>query len=223
MRFADRADAGRQLATALADFRDPRAIVLGLARGGVAVAAEVARALHLPLDVLVVRKLGAPGNPELAIGAISGDVVHVQRDLARQLHADDAYVRAAVAAARREQARRERLYRAGRPPLADLVRGRTVLLVDDGLATGASARAAVDAVRQAGAARVLVAAPICADGSASALDTVADAVICLARPEPFIAVGAYYDQFDPLPDEEVLRCLREAVPGTPQPATTGRP
>lgn len=223
MRFADRADAGRQLAIALADFRDPRAIVLGLARGGMAVAEEVARALRLPLDVLVVRKLGAPGNPELAIGAVAGDVVHVQRDVARQCHADDAYVQAAVAEARREQARRERLYRAGRPPLADLLRGRTVLLVDDGLATGASATAAIEAVRQYGAVRVLFAAPVCADPSATALDARADAVICLFRPEPFIAVGAHYDQFDPLPDEEVLRCLRDAVSGAPQPAITGRP
>lgn len=221
MRFTDRSDAGRQLAEALAPYGDHDSVVLGLARGGVAVAAEVAKRLALPLDVMVARKLGAPGNPEFAIGAVAADIVQVNEALARRLHADEKYLADAIAEARREQQRRVALYRAGRPPLPDLIRDRTVLLVDDGLATGSTARAAAEAVRRMGAARVVFAAPVCEESHARALGEVADHVICLTYPEPFVAVGNSYDQFDPLPDEAVLRYLRESDPSggtTPAPA-----
>lgn len=199
VRFRDRREAGRRLAGLLAGEAGPRTTVLGLPRGGVVVAAEVARALGAPLDVLVVRKLGAPSMPEFALGAIAeGGVVHTTRGSLRGLEE----------VLRRESAeleRRVRRFRGGRPP-PDL-RGRTAILVDDGVATGSTVQAAARAARQLGADRVVVAAPVVAPGSAEALAEVADAVVFVDAPEPFLAVGAFYDDFTQVEDDEVTRAL----------------
>lgn len=179
-------------------------VVLGLARGGVPVAAEVARALAAPLDVLVVRKLGVPGHEELAFGAVaSGGLRVLNPDVANHL-ADDVVARV-TAREKDELAAREARYRGGRTPL-DL-RGRTVVLVDDGLATGASMRAAVGAVRQHDPAAVVVAVPVGAAPTCALLEAEADTVLCPAMPEPFLAVGAWYHDFSPTTDEEVRRLL----------------
>ncbi len=199
VRFRDRREAGRRLAGLLAGEKGPRTTVLGLPRGGVVVAAEVARALGAPLDVLVVRKLGSPSMPEFALGAIAeGGVVYATRGSLRGLEE----------VLRRETAELERRvlrFRGGRPP-PDL-RGRTAILVDDGIATGSTVQAAVRAARQLGADRVVVAAPVVAPQSAEALGEVADAVVFVDAPEPFLAVGAFYDDFTQVEDDEVARAL----------------
>jgi predicted phosphoribosyltransferase len=199
VRFRDRREAGRMLAGLLAGEGGPRTTVLGLPRGGVVVAAEVARALAAPLDVIVVRKLGAPSMPEYALGAIAeGGVVHATggslRGLERVLERES-----------EELLRRVRRYRGGRPP-PDL-RGRTALVVDDGIATGSTVHAAAEAARRLGAARVVVAAPVVAPGSLDALGEVADAVVFVEAPESFGAVGAFYDDFTQVEDDEVIRAL----------------
>lgn len=181
--------------------------VLGLPRGGVPVAAEVARALEAPLDVLVVRKLGVPGHEELAMGALApGGRIVVQEDVLRELGLGRDAIAAAARAEAHELARREHAYRAGRPPL-DLD-GRTAILVDDGLATGASMRAAVGAARALGAARVVVAVPVAPPGAADPALLGADEVACLATPDAFDGVGCWYDDFTQTSDEEVLALLR---------------
>jgi len=203
--FADRVDAGRRLGQQLRDALGPSPdrLVLGLPRGGVPVAAEVARALGASLDVLVVRKLGAPGFPEVAIGAVGPDGVTLLQDHGR------AYDAAVVDRIRErelaELERRERAYRAGRPPL-DLA-GTRVVIVDDGIATGATALVAVRAARALGAAHVVVAAPVAASDAVEALRTAADDVVVLSVPERFWAVGEWYDDFRQTSDEEVVRLL----------------
>ncbi len=212
MRFQDRTDAGRQLAERLSHLAG-RAdlLVLGLPRGGLPVAAEVARALAAPLDVWCVRKLGVPGHEELAMGAIAEgggraleettrDAFGVSAGVLAQVTEDEAY----------ELARRVRHYRGARA--APEVRGRTVVLVDDGLATGATMRAAVRAVRQGGAARVIVAVPVAPPDTAAQLAREADECICLAEPTPFFAVGLWYADFPQLTDAEVLAVLADARP-----------
>lgn len=180
---------------------------MGLPRGGVPVAAEVARALEAPLDVLVVRKLGVPGHEELAMGALApGGRIVVQEDVLRELGLGRDAIAAAARAEAHELARREHAYRAGRPPL-DLD-GRTAILVDDGLATGASMRAAVGAARALGAARVVVAVPVAPPGAADPALLGADEVACLATPDAFDGVGCWYDDFTQTSDEEVLALLR---------------
>ncbi|MDG4804052.1 phosphoribosyltransferase family protein [Micromonospora sp. WMMD980] len=203
--FRDRAEAGRDLAERLTDLAGrPDVIVLGLVRGGVPVARVVADRLNAPLDVLVVRKLGVPWAPEVAYGALGPGGVQVLNDaVADRISAND---RAQVR--RREQAeleRREQRYRDGRPPL-DLT-GRTAVVVDDGLATGATARAAVQVARHLGAARVLVAVPVGAPQAYEMLAAAADTVVSSQLPPDFGAVGAYYDDFHEVSDDEVTHAL----------------
>ncbi|GAA0390491.1 phosphoribosyltransferase [Micromonospora gifhornensis] len=203
--YRDRSEAGRALADRLAALTGrPDVTVLGLVRGGVPVARVVADRLGAPLDVLVVRKLGMPWAPEVAFGALGPGGVRVLNDLvAGQLDADDI-----AEVQRREQAeldRREQLYRAGRPPL-DLT-GRTALIVDDGLATGATARAAVQVARHLGARRVVLAVPVGAQEACEMLADEADEAICAQRPANFGAVGAYYDDFHEVSDDEVTEAL----------------
>lgn len=209
-RFADRAEAGRALAQALEARRGAAdTIVLGLPRGGLPVAYEVAVALDLPLDVLVVRKLGLPWQPELAMGAIaSGGALVVNDEVVRHL---DGRHDAFEDVRRREQAelaRRERDYRGDRPPLA--MRGRTGILVDDGLATGATMEAAVRALRALGTLAVVVAVPVAAREARTRIAAVADEVVCLATPMLFSSVGQWYRDFGQTSDEEVRELLARA-------------
>lgn len=204
--FADRSDAGRQLADALADRVEAPVIVLALPRGGVPVAAEVASALDAPLDVIGVRKVGAPGRPELGVGAVAegGGLVLDDRILG-QLGFGERDVAATIDAERREVTRRVERYRQGRP-LPDL-QGTTVVVVDDGLATGVTAKAALRAVRNQGAARVVLAVPVCSAGGRDDLAEEADDVICVMVPDHFVAVGRWYRDFDQTTDDEVLATL----------------
>jgi predicted phosphoribosyltransferase len=206
VRFRDRTEAGRDLARELRHLVDEDAVVLALPRGGVPVAAEVARALGAPLDVLLVRKLGVPGHEELAFGAIaSGGVRVLVPPVVADARLDEATIEAVTESARRELERREQLYRGGRPQAA--VDGRTAVLVDDGLATGATMRAAVEAAHELGARRVVVAVPVGASQTADALRDDADDVVVLVTPYPFLAVGSWYDDFSPVSDDEVRRSL----------------
>ncbi len=205
--FADRRAGGVALAERLQHLagRDD-VVVLGLPRGGLPVAAEVAGALHAPLDVFVVRKLGLPGHEELAMGAIaSGGVRVLNEDVVDWYHPSEEALERVTRAERSELERRERAYRGGRPPTP--VASRIVVLVDDGLATGSTMRAAVLAVRRLDPARVVVAAPVGARETCSALGEVADEVICAATPEPFQAVGLWYRDFSQTTDEEVRQLL----------------
>lgn len=207
MRFRDRADAGRRLASRLDHYagRDD-VIVLALPRGGVPVGAEVARALGAPLDVFLVRKLGVPGHEELAMGAIaSGGVRVLNRDVLDQLRIPPARVDAVAAREGAELARREAAYRDGRP--APDVRGKTVILVDDGLATGASMKAGLAALRDLVPARVVAAVPVGAAETCAELAALADEVVCAATPDPFYAVGSWFVDFDQTSDEEVRELL----------------
>jgi putative phosphoribosyl transferase len=206
-RFPDRVAAGIELAAELghlAHGADP--IVLGLPRGGVPVAAEVARALRAPLDAFMVAKIGQPGRVELAVGALASGGVRVLNDrliAAAGIGADELEALAAQAA--EKLADRDRRYRGDRPP--PRLDGRAVILVDDGLATGATMRAAVAALRQLRAARVVVAVPVAPASTCAALDELVDELVCLFTPEPFVAVGAWYGDFSPTPDAEVVRLL----------------
>jgi predicted phosphoribosyltransferase len=207
MRFHDRADAGRQLAARLTEFAGrPDVIVLGLPRGGIPVAYEVAARLEVPLDVFLVRKLGVPGRPELAMGAIAaGGVEVLSAELIRELGIPHALVEEVAVGERLELERRDVAYRGGRRP--PVVRDRTVLLVDDGLATGSTMQAAIVALRQLAPARVVVAVPVGARETCEQLRRIADQVVCVSMPEPFHAVGGFYDEFSQTTDEEVIRLL----------------
>lgn len=216
MLFRDRQDAGRKLAWALHRFTGQSdVLVLGLPRGGVPVALEVARHLRAPLDVLVVRKLGVPGHEELAMGAIaSGGARVMNAELVRELGISDATVEHVTKVEHAELVRRELAFRGARPPL-DVAR-RTVIVVDDGVATGATMRSAVAALQVAGAARVVVAVPLAASDALHHLRGEADEVVCLSTPEPFLSVGQWYEAFGQTSDDEVRACLRastEPVPG----------
>lgn len=208
--FADRRDAGRRLADrlrALAPFRDP--IVMALPRGGVPVAFEVAGALGAPLDVLLVRKLGVPGHEELAMGAIaSGGVRLVNSALVRQLGIRPETIERVVKAEQIELERRARSYRGSRPLPA--LGGRTVVLVDDGLATGASMMAAVAALRQQGADSIIAAVPVGSRDACAAVQAQADACVCVKMPEPFYGVGQWYEDFGQTSDDEVRGLLETA-------------
>jgi predicted phosphoribosyltransferase len=209
--FPDRADAGRVLATKLSKYsgRDD-VIVLGLPRGGVPVAYEVARALRVPLDVFVVRKLGVPGFEELAVGAIaSGGVRVLNEDVVRALPNADEIIESVTQRETAEVERREQKYRDGRP--APEICGRTVILIDDGLATGATMRAAVKALRQRGAAKIVVAVPVGPLDTCREFEDEADEVICASAPEFFQAVGQYYEDFSQTSDEEVRDLLASAA------------
>ena len=205
-RFADRSDAGRRLAELLTAYRDRDVVVLGLPRGGVPVAAEVAHALDAPLDVLVVRKLGVPTQPELAFGAIGEDGVRVLNDtVLRRIGLGDNETSAVEAVERAELERRVARYRGGRP--GQELAGRTVLVIDDGFATGATARAAVLVARARGAKTVVLAAPIGAADTVAELRTVADDVVCLGAPLDFVAVGQGYVDFSQTTDAQVCALL----------------
>jgi predicted phosphoribosyltransferase len=209
--FRNRADAGRRLATLLGAYAGrPDVIVLALPRGGVPVGAEVARALGAPLDVFLVRKLGVPGHEELAMGAIaSGGVRVLNEDVVTALHIPPAVVDAVAAREEAELSRREALYRGDRPP-PDL-RGRVVILVDDGLATGSTMRAAAAAVRGQGPARIVVAVPVAAAETCAELRAQVDELVGALTPEPFFAVGVWYEDFSQTTDEEVRTLLDHAA------------
>jgi putative phosphoribosyl transferase len=217
--FRDRSHAGRYLATKLRRYAGrPDVVVLGLPRGGVPVADEVARALGAPLDVFLVRKLGVPGREELAMGAIaSGGVRVVNEDVVRQLGIPEAVLDEAAAEERQELDRRAAAYRDGRP--APELRDKTVILVDDGLATGSTMRAAVAAVRQLGPARVVVAVPVGAAETCAEFRGEADEVVCAVTPEPFFAVGSWYEDFTQTSDEEVRELLARAAERSTQEET----
>ena len=205
--FYDRVEAGQLLAEKLGGYANqPDVLVLGLPRGGVPVAAEIARALDAPLDVFVVRKLGLPGHEELAMGAIAtGGVRVLNDDVIRSTGVGTDEIEEATAAQRLELDRREHLYREGRP--APVLRGRTVVLVDDGIATGATMRAAVAALRATEPGWIVVAAPVAPPDVCARLESEADELVCLARVEPFGAVGSWYVDFPQVTDEEVRQLL----------------
>jgi putative phosphoribosyl transferase len=206
-RFRNRTDASRQLAEKLAAYAHrPDVLVLALPRGGVPVGYEVARALSAPLDIFLVRKLGVPGYEELAMGAVATGGVRVLNDeIVRGLGISEHEIDAAAARELQELARRQRLYRGDRPPPD--VAGRTVILVDDGLATGATMRAAIRASRQQQPARIVVAVPTASPDTCEALKVEADDVICAMTPEPFFAVGHWYEDFTQTTDDEVRELL----------------
>jgi putative phosphoribosyl transferase len=213
-RFLDRAEAGGLLAEVVTSLVRPPALVLGIPRGGVVVAARVAARLGAPLDVVVPRKVGAPGNPELAVGAVADGVQAIDEPAIRRLGLDLAAVRAEAARQTAEVARRTAAYRQGLPPLE--LAGRTVVLVDDGVATGWTCAAAASCTRRAGAARVVVAVPVGPPGLAERLSPVVDEVAVLVTPDPYLNVGQVYERFPQVDDEEVLRCLQEGRASTPR-------
>ena len=211
--FKDRIEAGRFLADKLTDYADRRdVIVLGLPRGGIPVAYEVAQKLHAPLDVFTVRKLGVPSHEELAMGAIaSGGVRVLNHDVLSYIRIPDEEIDRVAADELRELERRERLYRGARPPLE--VRDRIVIVVDDGLATGSTMRAAVKALRQKGPKQIVVAAPVGARETCDSFKDEVDVVcVCALTPEPFQAVGLWYANFEQTTDDEVRKLLTLTMP-----------
>ena len=211
MLFQDRFEAGRVLASRLSQFAHRNdVVVLGLPRGGIPVAFEVAKSLNAPLDVFVVRKLGVPGQEELAMGAIaSGGIRVLNRDVVDTLGIGNDEIAEAAREQQSELARREQEYRNGRPMLD--VRNRIAILVDDGLATGSSMRVAAIALRKKEPAEIVVAVPVAAPSTCEELQTEADAVICATTPEPFHAVGEWYRDFRQTSDEEVRDLLQQAT------------
>jgi putative phosphoribosyl transferase len=207
-RFRDRFHAGRRLAAALQPYVGrPNLLVLALPRGGVPVGYEVARALNAPLDVMLVRKLGVPGHEELAMGAIaSGGIRIVSDDVVTALGIPERVIASIAANEEEELERRERSYRDDRPPLE--VKGRTVILVDDGLATGSTMRAAAAALRAQHPERLVVAVPVAPPETCASLRNEVDDLVCARAPEPFFAVGNWYDDFSQINDEEVRQLLR---------------
>lgn len=207
MTFRDRVDAGRKLAAELQQYRDAKdTMVIALPRGGVVVGVEVAKALSLPLDIVVPRKISAPGNPEYAIGAIteSGNPTW-DRQAVSLTDASEEYLAKAVVKERAEAQRRLTTYRGNRPSRD--VKGKTVLLVDDGIATGATMRAAITTLRAEGAQRIILAVPVAATDSIATLQSEVDEIVCLYAPQWFGAVGAFYDTFEQTTDDEVIALL----------------
>ena len=220
MMFVDRVDAGRLLGTRLAHLRGEDVVVLGLPRGGVPVAFEVARTLSVPLDVIVVRKLGVPFQPELGMGAIGEDGVRViDEEIVRLAHVSADELAMVEARERAELQRRAERFRGGRVriPLA----GRTVVVVDDGIATGSTARAACQVARAHGAARVVLAVPVAPPDWTQRLRRDADELVCLETPTPFVAIGQWYGDFSQTSDQEVVDCLRQAAALSGQPTDVG--
>jgi putative phosphoribosyl transferase len=209
MPFRDRREAGQRLAELLASLRALSPLVLGLPRGGVPVAFEVARALDAPLDILVVRKLGVPFQPELGMGAVGEDGVRVlNAEVVREAGVTDAQLAAIEARERAEVDQRAAGLRGGRPAIP--LTGRTVIIVDDGLATGATARAAIRVARARGAAQVVLTVPVAPPDTVVALRREADEVVCVETPEPFFAIGGWYADFSPTSDQEVVDLLSRA-------------
>ena len=213
--FADRRQAGKQLATQLAAYANRSdVVVLALPRGGVPVAFEVASALRAPLDVFLVRKLGVPGHEELAMGAIAtGGVRVLNEEVTSRMHIPSSAIDEVAGREEQELKRRERLYRGDQPP--PNVQGRTVILIDDGLATGATMRAAATALRQMHPAKIIIAVPVAASETCEEFRSEVDDVICVAVPEPFMAVGAWYSDFSQTSDDEVRKLLRKNVCNRP--------
>ncbi len=207
-RFADRSEAGQQLAAQLGSYADRAdVLVLGLPRGGVPVAYEIAKALHLPLDICLVRKLGVPGQVELAMGAIASDEIMVlNQEVLRSLHISDSTVREVAAVERQELERREQCYRGDRPALP--VSDRTVILVDDGIATGSTLRAAIAILRQQEPDQIVVAVPVAPPSSCEALEALVDKVVCLIMPDRLNSIGQWYEDFSQTTDAEVCRLLK---------------
>ncbi|MER6998614.1 phosphoribosyltransferase family protein [Streptomyces sp. NPDC000410] len=217
MLFTDRVDAGQRLAEALRHLREANPVVLGLPRGGVPVAFQVARALGAPLDVIVVRKLGVPYHRELGFGAIGeGGVRVISDDIVRRGHVSRQDVETVEHAEEAELARQARRFRADRPRVS--IEGRTVIVVDDGIATGSTAAAACEVVRAQGAARVVLAVPVAPPDAVAWLRTEADEVVALSTPRAFSAVGEWYRDFSQTPDEEVVALLAQATTPSPDPA-----
>jgi putative phosphoribosyl transferase len=219
MKFADRADAGRRLVGKLAHLKDRQPVVLALPRGGVAVGAEIARVLDAPLDIVLVRKIGVPWQPELALGAVS-DGAEVQTfiddDLAKELPLPQRYVEEETKRQLEEIERRRKIYCAGHPPLD--IKGRAVIVVDDGIATGATMRVALRAVRRRTPAWLVLAVPIAPADTLAALGNEADEVVCLDTPPLFGAIGLYYRDFHQMSDAEVTDLLaRPSQPAVPAP------
>ncbi len=210
-RFHDRTEAGKLLASKLTAYvNHPNVLVLALPRGGVPVAFEVARALHAPLDVLVVRKLGVPGYEELAMGAIASGGVQVINDgVVQMLGISEAAINKVAVAAQHEVERREHLYRGDRRTSG--IQGRTIILVDDGIATGATMRAAVTAVRQQHAARIVIAVPVAAAATCQEFGAQIDELVSVIKPEALYAVGIWYEHFPQTTDEEVRELLERAA------------
>jgi len=210
-RIKNRWEGGEKLAERLSAYaRRPEVVVLALPRGGVPVGFSIAQALEVPLDVILVRKLGVPGNEEFAMGAITSDGVYVlQSDVVRNFDISAKIVEATVHRKLLELAQREKLYRAGRPALE--LDGRTAIVVDDGLATGSTMLAAIRAIRKAGAARLVVAVPVVAPDAMRRIQSQVDEVIFLIAPEPFYAVGRWYEDFGQTSDDEVVELLDRAA------------
>ena len=222
MPFIDRVDAGRRLAGKARHLRGEDVVVLGLPRGGVQVAFEVARELGAPLDVLVVRKLGVSFQPEVAMGAVGeGDVLVMIEPVVRRAHVSKAELAEIERRARSELDRRVQQFRRDRPRLA--LTGRTVVLVDDGIATGATVRAACQVARAQGASRVVVAVPVCSPDTAERLRKEVDELVCLESPAWFFGVGQFYADFRQVSDDEVVDLLRRAADEEPTVAGAADP
>jgi putative phosphoribosyl transferase len=206
--FVDRQEAGRRLAEVLADLKGEDVVVLGIPRGGVVVAAEVARAYGWPLDTVIPRKIRAPGNPELGLGAIAPGVRVLDQRMLDVLGVSEQYLEREIAEEEREIERRSEAYRRGRPAVD--VKDKVVVLVDDGIATGGTATAAVRWAKAQGARKVILAVPVAPAEGVRNLAREADEVVCLETPEPFYAVGQWYQEFPQTSDEEVLQILDEA-------------
>lgn len=206
--FRDREEAGARLADSLSDLKGQDVVVLGIPRGGVEVAAVVARALGAPLDVIIPRKVGAPGNPELGLGAVAEDVEVLDERLIRVLAVNESYLRNEIAAQQEEIARRSTAYRGDNPPVP--LEGKVVVAIDDGVATGGTAVAALRWARARGAARVMLAVPVAPAEAVHRLEQEADEVRVLATPEPFYAVGQWYESFPQVTDERVVELLAES-------------
>ena len=219
--FSDRFDAGRQLAAVLSEMRLESPVVYALPRGGVPVGYEIALELKAPMDLMLVRKLGAPGYPELALGAVAegrGDTLVINEDVRRSVRADDAYIERARQEGLREIERRRLVYLGGRARIDPS--GRTAIVVDDGLATGATAKAAVRALKADGAARVILAAPVAPPETLADLRREADEVACLATPTNFYGIGQFYVDFHQLSDAETVDLLDKAAAATSAPASS---
>lgn len=209
--FINRLDAGQKLAAALISYAGlPNHLVVALPRGGVIVAKEIALALRLPLEFISVRKIGAPQSPELAVGAIVGDIVYLNRPMIETIGASDAEVRHTIELEKREAARREQLYRGGRRPHP--FKNQTVLLVDDGIATGATLHASILYLRKQNVRSIIIAVPVAAPASLDPFKKEVDRIVCLLAPPTFFSVSQFYSEFPPVSDEEVCNALKSASP-----------